>query len=117
MQETSPPLTAEGSTLLEDPRACMNSRCKKGPEGARAAVKSPRAKYCCASCRVSVCRRNRPKPPDTDKPKRKPRKDKKYPSHAARQRAYERRKWGIGCLIDMSCMIERMRPFQRQLSA
>jgi hypothetical protein len=75
---------------------CANERCKKGPNGTRGIVKSRsrRAKYCCASCRVSVCRRNRPKPPDTDKPKRKARKDKKYPSHAARQNAYEWRKWG-----------------------
>jgi hypothetical protein len=82
--------------LSESPglRPCSNERCKKGPNGTRGAVKSRRATYCCASCRVSVCRRNKPKPESTDKPRRKPRSDKKYSSHAARQNAYKWRKWG-----------------------
>ena len=74
--------------------SCANERCKKGSNGTRGIVKSPRAKYCCASCRVSVCRRNKPKPECTDKLERKPRRDKKHESHAARQSAYEWRKWG-----------------------
>src|SRR5712692_9234668 len=36
---------------------CANPRCRKGPEGTRGALKSRRAKYCCAYCRVAVCRR------------------------------------------------------------
>jgi hypothetical protein len=76
------------------PRTCSNFRCKKGPEGTPGAVTNRKAKYCCAACRVTVCRRNKLKPQRTDGPARKPRRDKKHESHAARQSAYEWRKWG-----------------------
>ena len=70
---------------------CANLRCKKGPNGSRGALKSKRAKYCSASCRVMVCRRSRPKPEQVGKPPRKRRSDAKYPSDAARQMAYRDR--------------------------
>jgi len=70
---------------------CANVRCKKGPDGSRGAIKSKRAKYCSASCRVMVCRWSRPKPEHVEKPKRKRRSDAKYPSDAARQKAYRDR--------------------------
>jgi DNA processing protein len=50
-------------------------------------LKSSRARYCCATCRVDACRRSRPKPPQTEKAARKRRKDAKYSSHSERQRA------------------------------
>jgi len=77
-----------------DSRTCANPRCKKGRDDTRGEVKSRRAKYCCNTCRVDVCRRNRKKanPEQVDKPRRKPRSDRKYESHAARQRAYEYRR-------------------------
>ena len=53
---------------------CANERCKKGPNGTRGIVKSRRAKYRSGSCRVSVCRRQRPKPECAHKPNRKPRR-------------------------------------------
>lgn len=73
---------------------CKNERCKKGPDGTRGIVRSRKAKYCCPSCRVDVCRRNRKlaTPEQVEKPRRKPRSDKKYDSHAERQKAYEWRK-------------------------
>lgn len=70
---------------------CPNPRCKKGPDGTPGIVQSRRAKYCCRYCRVDVCRRNRPKPEQIEKPKRKRRKDAKHTSPAERQRAYEAR--------------------------
>jgi hypothetical protein len=75
-------------------RLCANLLCKKGQDDARGLVRNPRAKYCCPSCRVAVCRRNRREanPEPANQPKRKPRSDKKYGSPAARQRAYEGRK-------------------------
>src|SRR5712692_4296296 len=73
---------------------CKNERCKKGPNGTRGIAKSRRAKYCCAYCRVDVCRRSRPKPERLEKPKRKRRSDAKYGSPADRQRAYDQaRSW------------------------
>src|SRR5271168_1566954 len=74
-----------------DSRLCLNPRCKKGPDGTPGIVKSRRAKYCCRYCRVDVCRRNRPKPEQAEKPKRKRRRDAKYTSHSERQRAYQAR--------------------------
>jgi hypothetical protein len=53
------------------------------------------AKYCCPSCRVTDCRRRKPKPDPAEKTTgRKPRSDKKYATQAERQRAYDYRKWG-----------------------
>jgi hypothetical protein len=73
---------------------CANAKCRKGPDGTRGVVKSRRASYCCAYCRVAVCRRNRQQPKPFEKPQRKRRSDAKYASHAERQRAYERsRSW------------------------
>jgi len=89
-----PPAPAVGPSESPAFRVCQNQRCRKGLKGTRGIVKNRRAKYCCASCRVSVSRRNRPKPECSDKPERKPRSDKKHESHAARQSAYEWRKWG-----------------------
>jgi hypothetical protein len=71
--------------------SCANPRCRKGPNGTRGILKSPRAKYCCPYCRVDVCRRNRPKPEQIEKPRRKRRRDAKYTSHSERQRAYQAR--------------------------
>jgi hypothetical protein len=71
--------------------SCANPRCRKGPNGTRGALKSPRAKYCCPYCRVDVCRRSRPKPEQIEKPSRKRRRDTKYTSHSERQRAYQER--------------------------
>jgi len=81
-------------TQPAEPRTCSNSSCKKGPEGTRGIVTRRNAKYCCPSCRVSACRREKPKPAPTEMPRRKPRCDRKYPSQAARQRAYDYRRWG-----------------------
>jgi hypothetical protein len=67
---------------------CSNERCTKGANETRGELKSSRAKYCCASCRVDVCRRSRPKPEQIEKPTRKRRRDAKYSSHAERQRAH-----------------------------
>jgi hypothetical protein len=89
-----PPAPAVGPSESPAFPSCANERCKKGLNGTQGIVRSRRAKYCSGACRVGVCRRHKPKPPDTDKPKRKPRKDKKHESHAARQSAYEWRKWG-----------------------
>lgn len=75
----------------QDSGLCANLRCKKGPNGSRGAIKSKRAKYCSASCRVMVCRWSRPKPEHVEKPKRKRRIDAKYSSDAARQKAYRDR--------------------------
>jgi hypothetical protein len=68
--------------------SCSNERCKKGPNDTRGVLKSRRAKYFCASCRVDVCRRSRPKPEQIEKPTRKRRRDAKYSSHSERQRAH-----------------------------
>jgi hypothetical protein len=81
-------------TKRTEARTCANVHCKKGPDGTAGAVARRNAKYCCSSCRVSTCRRNRPKPERTEKSWRKPRSDKKYASQADRQRAYDHRKWG-----------------------
>jgi hypothetical protein len=70
---------------------CANKRCRKGPDGTRGIVKSRKAKYCCAYCRVDVCRRSRPKAEQIEKPARKHRRDAKYTSHSERQRAYQAR--------------------------
>jgi hypothetical protein len=70
---------------------CANERCRKGPNGTRGVLKSPRAKYCCPYCRVDVCRRSRPKPERIEKTSRKRRRDAKYSSHSERQRAYQAR--------------------------
>jgi hypothetical protein len=88
----APPAPKE-EELPESPRSivCANDRCKKGPNGTRAIVKRPRAKYCCAYCRVDVCRRSRPKAEQIEKPTRKRRRDAKYSSHSERQRAYHAR--------------------------
>jgi hypothetical protein len=72
-------------------RLCSNPRCKKGPDGTPGIIKSRRAKFCCKYCRVDACRRNRPKPEQVEKPKRKRRSDAKWKDHAERQRAYQRR--------------------------
>ena len=78
-----------------EPYTCSNLNCKRGPDASRASVTRRNAKYCCPSCRVSACRQKKPKPlPAEKRTIRKPRCDKKYPSHAARQRAYDHRKWG-----------------------
>lgn len=71
-------------------RLCPNERCKKGPNGTRGIVTNRRAKYCCSYCRVDVCRRNRLKLEQIEKPKRKRRRDAKWKDHAERQRAYQR---------------------------
>lgn len=81
-------------TKSTEPRICANLHCKKGTDGTRGVVIRRNAKYCCPSCRVSVCRRNRPKPERAERPRRKTRCDKKYATQAARQRAYDHRKWG-----------------------
>jgi hypothetical protein len=70
---------------------CANPRCRKDPNGTRGVLKSRRAKYCCAYCRVDVYRRSRPKPEQIEKPARKRRRDAKYSSHCERQRAYDAR--------------------------
>ena len=91
-RQDSNPQTQE--TLLSNDRLCVNARCQKGLGGTRGVVKSRRASYCCAYCRVAVCRRNRQKREPVQKPQRKRRSDAKYASHAERQRAYERsRSW------------------------
>jgi hypothetical protein len=74
-----------------DSRLCSNPRCKKGPDGTPGIIESRRAKYCCRYCRMDVCRRNRPKPEQVEKPKRKRRSDAKWKDHSERQRAYQRR--------------------------
>jgi hypothetical protein len=73
------------------PGLCANERCKRGPNDTRGMLKSPRAKYCCAYCRIDVCRRSRPKPEQIEKRTRKRRRDAKYTSHCERQRAYQAR--------------------------
>lgn len=85
-------------------RTCANPRCKKGCDGTRGEVKSRRAKYCCDTCRVDVCRRNRREanPEQAEKPGRKPRSDKRFETHAARQRAYDARRGGTERLSRMS---------------
>jgi hypothetical protein len=88
MQEIITLQSTDGTPLPADSRTCMNSHCKRGPEGTRGAVKSRKAKYCSAYCRVDVCRRNRPKLEHVEKPTRKRRRDTKYTSHSERQRAY-----------------------------
>jgi hypothetical protein len=77
-----------------EPRTCSNLSCKKGPDGTRGLMRRRNAHFCSSACRVSACRRNRPKPEPTEKPRRKPRCDRKYPSQAARQSAYSYRRWG-----------------------
>ena len=86
----------ESKPHVEEPQtphygSCANERCRKGPNGTRGVLKSSRAKYCCAYCRVDVCRRNRPKPEQSEKPTRKRRRDAKYSSHSERQRAHHAR--------------------------
>ena len=87
----TPPAPAVGPSESLAFRPCPNERCKKGPNGTRGIVKSRRAKYCCASCRVDVCRQSRPKPEQIEKPTRKRRRDAKWIDHAERQRAYHAR--------------------------
>jgi hypothetical protein len=67
--------------------SCAHERCRKGPNGTCGMLKSPRAKYCGAYCRVDVCRRSRPKPEQIEIT-RKRRRDAKYSSHSERQRAH-----------------------------
>lgn len=86
-EQESNPHRGENQPLQDS--LCANPRCRKGPNGTRGVVKSPRAKYCCSYCRVDVCRRSRPKPEQVEKPKRKRRSDAKYSSPAERQRAYD----------------------------
>jgi len=96
---SQPPITASSSA--SNPRKCKNQRCRKGPNGAPAIVKSRRAKYCSPSCRVAASRREgKPTPKCIRERKRKQRSDAKYPSNAQRQRAYrggleERRRSGM----------------------
>jgi hypothetical protein len=90
-QESNPPL---GENEPPHDGLCANVRCRKGPIGTRGVLKSRKAKYCCAYCRVDVCRRTRPKPERLEKPMRKRRSDAQYRPHAERQRAYDQaRSW------------------------
>lgn len=92
MSGTETPSGPEGAPSESPaPHICSNQRCKKGPNDTPGIVKSRRAKYCCNSCRVDVCRRNRPTPERTGQRGRKRRRDAKYTSHAERQRAYQAR--------------------------
>jgi hypothetical protein len=88
-EQESNPQIGENQPLHEG--LCANPRCRKGPDGTRGVLKSPRAKYCCPYRRVDVCRRSRPKPDQIEKPTRKRRRDAKYTSHSERQRAYQAR--------------------------
>jgi hypothetical protein len=88
-EATSAPAVAPSESPVF--RLCSNPRCNKGPNGTRGIVNGRRAKFCCKYCRVDACRRNRPKPEQVEKPKRKRRKDAKYTSHSERQRAYQAR--------------------------
>jgi hypothetical protein len=89
--ETPPAVDATTSSGPQA-RLCKNERCRRGENGTRAIVKSKRALYCSASCRVAVSRRDgRPKPQEVDRPTRKRRSDAQHKSHAERQRAYELR--------------------------
>jgi hypothetical protein len=92
----TPPASALAPSESSAARLCSNPRCKKGPDGTPSIVKSRRAKYCCRYCRVDVCRRNRPKPQQTEKPKRKRRRDAKWKDHAERQREYQARHSLVG---------------------
>lgn len=87
-----------------DVRLCENSRCKKGPNGSCGVITRSNAKYCSAACRVDSCRcrRRKAKPEEMEKPTRKPRSDRKYRSHAERQRAYDARRGGTERLSRMS---------------
>jgi len=87
-QESNPQI---GENQTPHDGVCANPRCRKGPNGTRGVLKSPRAKYCCPYCRVDVCRRSRPQPEQIEKPSRKRRRDAKYTSHSERQRAYQAR--------------------------
>lgn len=87
-QESNPDI---GENQPPHEGVCANPRCRKGSNGTRGVLKSPRAKYCCPYCRVDVCRRSRPKPEQIEKPCRKRRRDAKYTSHSERQRAYQAR--------------------------
>lgn len=80
-----------GETQSPHYGSCANERCRKGPSGTAGVLKNSRAKYCCAYCRVDVCRRSRPKPEQIEKPTRKRRRDAKYSSHCQRQKAYYER--------------------------
>ena len=68
-EQESNPQIGENQPLHEG--LCANPRCRKGPDGTRGVLKSPRAKYCCPYRRVDVCRRSRPKPDQIEKPTRK----------------------------------------------
>ncbi len=73
-------------------RVCKNERCRKGPNGTSSVLEGRQRKYCSASCRVAVSRREgTPRPAPMEKPSRKPRSDRKYGSHAERQQAYQKR--------------------------
>lgn len=82
-EERSNPHTGENQPPHDG--LCANVRCRKGPNGTRGILKSRRAKYCCAYCRVAVCRRK-------GKSGRKRRRDAKHGSAAERQRALRSRK-------------------------
>src|ERR1035437_5895075 len=69
---------------------CANERCRKGPNGTRGIVKSPRAKYCSNYCRVAVCRQKcKLRLEQAGQLKRKRRSDAKWSSPAERKRDYE----------------------------
>ena len=87
----TPPASVLAPSESAPIRLCSNQRCKKGPDGTPGIVKRRRAKYCCRYCGIDVCRRNRPKPEQAEKPKRKRRRDAKYISHSERQKAYRAR--------------------------
>src|SRR5712692_3133981 len=78
-EEGSNPHTGESEPPHDG--LCANPRCRKGPDGTRGILKSRIAKYCCAYCRVAVCRRK-------GKSGRKRRRDAKYESAAERQQAF-----------------------------
>src|SRR5712692_402840 len=90
-EEGSNPHTGESEPPHDG--LCANPRCRKGPDGTRGILKSPRAKYCSNYCRVDVCRRKRKlRPEQMGQPKRKRRSDAKWESPVERKREYERKR-------------------------
>jgi hypothetical protein len=106
--QTASATTVVAPMLATHFRLCKNLRCRKGPNGIPAIVKSLRAKYCSPTCRVAVSRREgKPTPKCIEERKRKQRSDAKYPSNAQRRRAYrsgleERRRAGISLPLPSS---------------
>lgn len=91
--ETTPTPAVMEAPQPPDCRLCTNERCRKGPDGTRGVLKSPRAKYCSNYCRVDVCRRKRKlRPEQMGQPKRKRRSDAKWESPVERKREYERKR-------------------------